>query len=536
MTRTIASFLRDLRHAVRVLRHTPWYATSAIAILAIGIALATVVFAIVDGVLFKPLPYPGTGELYLVRVDVAGAPRPEPPAITGREVEAWTAAAPDAMLTRIGRRVNAVAAIGAREYYATTIDAQFFDVLDLRPWLGGFTADDFVPRPPQEMDRDRFPRALISHGLWLTATGGNPAIVGGQLALNRAGDRGVRVAGVLPRDFVFPLNVFDHTATIRQPDVLLPMPAIPADNRDWPEFLVLARAGPHEFASVRDRLRGATLELTRNPPVVEIHHDDQRRPPYDVVELDAVTSLLGRRERPTFSLVTAATGLLLALVCVNLAGLTTARCFQRHRELVIRRALGATGWHLARGLLAEWILLAGAGAAVALAIAPALLSWTIGLLPETVTLLKPPALDARVFVAAALLAFASAGLVVAWPAIVATRLSAFSGSRGLSAAATRSGVQSGLALLATQGALGFVLLTAGGLTLASIAAAWRSDVGYRRDRVVIFEAFLKDSAAITNDSDHVIALHDALRRVPDVTASPIGPPTTNLPVGLTSRR
>ena len=508
---------RDLRGGVRALRATPWYSAAVTVMLALGLALSTVVFAVVDGVLFKPLPYPRADELFLARVDVSGAPRVEPPPITSREAVAWADAVPGTPLTKIARTANAIATIGSRQYYATGVDDQFFAVLGVHPWLGGFVADDFVARPPQPIDRERFPRALISYGLWLSAAGGSPVIVGRQLALNPAGDRGIHVAGVLPRDFVFPLNVVDYTSTIRQPDILLPTPADTLENRDFPDYLVLARIGPRDdVQAVRERLRQATLELTRNPPPIDIHHDAQRRPPYDTVEFDAVPMLLGQRERPTFSLVVAGSALLLGLVCVNLAGLTAARSLYRQRDFVIRRALGATGWSLARGVLAELMVLAAIAVVMALLAAPALLHWTIGLLPDTVTLLKEPGLDARVFVAAGALAVASAVVVAVWPALMATRVSTFSASGRLGAASTRLGRRSGLSLLAAQAALGFILLTAGGLTLASIAAAWRSDVGYQRERIVIFEAFLKDRAATANDHEQVIALHDALREVSGV--------------------
>ena len=515
--RHLTALGRDLQAALRALRAAPWYSAGVIAVFAVGLALATVVFAVVDGVLFKPLPYPRADELFLVRVDVSGAPRVEAPPVGAREADAWAEAVPDAPLTRVGRSATPIGAIASRSYYAAGIDDRFFDVLGARPWLGGFIADDFIARPPG-VDRDRFPRALISYGLWITATGGNPEILGRPLALNRAGDRGVRVAGVLPKDFVFPLNVVDHTTSIRPTDLLLPMQADTPENRDFPDYLVLTRIEQgSDLAAVRERLRRATLELTRSPPAIDIHHDAQRRPPYDLVELEAVPALLGRHERPTFALVATATGLLLVLVCVNLAGLTAARSLHRHRDLVIRRALGATGWNLARGLFGELLVLAVAAVAIALLVSPALLRWTIALLPETVTLLKEPGLDARVFVTTALLAFASAVVVIVWPALMATRVSAFSASGRLDAASTRLGRRSGLFLLSAQAAVGFVLVTAGGLTLASIAAAWRSDVGYQRDRVVIFEAFFKEWAATATDHEHVIALHDALRQVPGVT-------------------
>jgi predicted permease len=510
-------FWRDVRTGIRSLRATPWYSASVVAVLAIGLALATVVFAVVDGVLFKPLPYPRAHELFLVRVGVAGASRPQPPPITGREVDAWKDAAPDVPLTRIRQYSHWIATVGARQFYATAVDARFFDVVTLRAWLGGFTTEDFVARSP-EADPERFPRALISHRFWLAATGGSTKIINQRLPLNGAGDRGVTVAGILPRDFVFPLNVVDSTALIRQPDILFPLPPDAPENRDFAAYLVLARISRTEaLAAVRERFRRATLELTRHPPPIDVHHADQRRPPYDLVELEPILSHLGTRERPTFSLVAAATGLLLALICVNLAALTAARSVNRQRDLVIRLALGASSWQLIRGAVAELLVLVGAGAVVAVLGSPLLLRWSLGLLPDAVTLLKEPGLDGRVLAGTTTVALASAVLVAAWPALITARVSTLSASGRLDTASTRLGRRSGLVLVSTQAMLGFILLTAGGLTIASIAAAWRSDVGYRRDRVVIFEAFLKNHATVANDAEHVAALHQTLSQVTGVS-------------------
>ena len=75
----MTAFLRDLTYGWRSLRRAPWYALTVTGVLAVGIALTTVAFAVADGVLFKPLPFARSSELHLLRADATRAPRIEPP-------------------------------------------------------------------------------------------------------------------------------------------------------------------------------------------------------------------------------------------------------------------------------------------------------------------------------------------------------------------------------------------------------------------------------------------------------------------------
>ena len=113
----MASFLRDLRHGWRAVRHAPWYTLTVTSVLATGIGLTTVAFAVVDGVLFKPLPFERAGELYLVRADASTAPQAQPPAVAWRDIRAWQAGSPGLAITVLS---HGTAGSGA------SIDERFF--------------------------------------------------------------------------------------------------------------------------------------------------------------------------------------------------------------------------------------------------------------------------------------------------------------------------------------------------------------------------------------------------------------------------
>src|SRR5690606_29939492 len=159
--------------------------------------------------------------------------------------------------------------------------------------------------------------------------------------------------------------------------------------------------------------------------------------------------------RPALALVLSASAVLLVLACVNVAGLVAARNIQRRHSLQIRTALGAGPAALARELVAELSIPAAIAVGVALLLAQPLLVWTLDLLPSTVTLLKAPAIDGRVFFAAAATAIGTTLLVSIWPAWMAARIG--SGARfEVSDTATRPVRRFARPLVVAQVAGGFV--------------------------------------------------------------------------------
>jgi predicted permease len=226
---------------------------------------------------------------------------------------------------------------------------------------------------------------------------------------------------------------------------------------------------------------------------------------------------LAARERPAFTMVFAASAILLLLASVNIAGLAAARHVERRADLAIVRALGAGSWTVVRGLLAEVGLLATAALGVALLLARPMLAWTADLLPPSVSLLKELALDSRVFAESALLAVLCLGVAVIWPALVATRMDPRL-SLQTTPTSTPRARRSQMVVVASQVALGFVLLTAGGLTIASVAAAYRNDTGYRRDRAVLLEVYAQRPPEGSRPVDVLRSLPAVLGIVPGVQA------------------
>ena len=500
-------FLRDLRHGSRALGHAPWYALTTICVLAVGIGLTTVAFAVVDGVLFKPLPFTRASQLYLVRADVSTAPHTQPPPVSWRDINAWKQASPDLAITVISNSSRG---------WGGSIDEHFFEVTGTQLLFGGFSPADFEWARVAERTGQRITPVLLTYRYWLKEFGGDPGVVNRTIIRTRREKfvSGIRIAGVLSAGFVFPLDLGEA-----QPDMLSPI-LRGARTSSIRDLHVITRVDRPEAAFIAgERLQAASRHLPEAaPPPGHSPGALMQRVPFDEVQLIPLVDHLARHERPAFALVLAASGVLLLLACVNLAGLVAARNIERRRDLAIRTALGASRWALTRALLAELAVPAIVATALALLIAKPLLVWTVNLLPATVMLLKDPAVDHRVFLAAVLLTVATCVLVAVWPARLATRLGMTARFDGIDATTTRPVRRFAQPLVATQIALGFVLLTAGGLTVSSLAAAWQNDAGFRRDRMVLLELFVNESSSSRETFEKLEALPGLLQGVGGVAA------------------
>jgi hypothetical protein len=198
---------RDVTQAWRSLGRAPFYTITLAGVVALSLALATTVFAVVDGVLFKPLPYRQADRLFAVtlgRHDRPDSLRPFSP-ISPAEFHEWSSAFPDGMLTAYS--FGDSQPVGVHDFVrATRVDAAFFDVIGMRPVIGGFAPADFLATGP-------IAPALVTWRFWRDRLGADPGSIGRSLVDDHG--QGIRVVGVLPPDFVFPLPV-------KSPDVLVP--------------------------------------------------------------------------------------------------------------------------------------------------------------------------------------------------------------------------------------------------------------------------------------------------------------------------
>ncbi len=474
---------RDLDSALRLIRKHPVLSAIAAVSLAIGIGLNAALFALVDATLLRRLPVERPGQLVDVYASVTDG-------------FAWHGSShPDYLDLRDGARAltglmgyaPAMAAVRSGDESRMTpgevVTGNYFRVLGVPVALGRALAPD-DDRPGAA------PVVVISAALWSSAFGADPGAVGRAL---RIGGRPYTIVGVasfqgmnapmLTSDFWLPMARVDDV-----------QPVVPQSTRRSPGATPLERRGTR-WMLLKGRLREgesagtAAADLNRVMGALEAAHPGSNEgvrvtvvPTGDVATHPMVE---GRLRAGAVSLLVLM-GLVLLIVCANVAGLLLERASARRREIGLRLALGATRARLVRQLLVESAVLSLLGAAGGVALAWGLLQ---GLGAVRAPLLVPVALDLSlngrvlgVSVAVALGAGVAAGLMPAW---TGTRSSVLG---GLAVGAQAWSIGGGRwisrgALVTVQIAVSLVLLVMAGLLARNLAVAGRADPGFSPESV-----------------------------------------------------
>jgi putative ABC transport system permease protein len=502
------SWLGDLRFAWRNAIGRPAFTALVVLTLALGIGVNSAVFALVDAVLIRPLPYEDPSRLVFVWQTLARESVFELEA-TPFDYAAWH---------RI-RSFTSVALIDSDAFTLTDgntpervrgsrVTASLMPLLGIAPQLGrAFTPDE---------DADSAaPVVIVGHDLWRRRYGADAGIVG----------RSIRVNGVLHT----VVGVMGKGASLPGPlagddELWLPvrMAAAERDNAISHNYSVVARLA----AGVSLDSASAELEAFAERMVTE-HPDTHRNLGARLISFTEQTT---RTIKPTLVVVAGGVSLLLLVACANASTLLIVRAASRRHETAIRAALGAGRTHLLSLAVAENTMFAVLGSVAGLAIA----RWTLqGVLPLFSGSL-PPALPIEIGGRVAVYTIAvSAALGVALGVIVAAhrpdRLAEMlrAGSRttaGQSAARARN------ALVVAQVALAVVLLSAGGLMTASVAKLSRVTAGFDPGHLLTFRLSLSGTAydADAKRAAFGRALIERLRATPGVIDAAI---TSAIPFG-----
>ena len=501
----------DLRQAVRRLWRAPWYSFTAIGVMALGLSLAATAFAVVDGVLFKPLPYRTPGELYAI----AGAFSKLPPApgkprvITAaslRDIDAWSAASAPATLGAFDLG-GAPVPIGSGDVRprVAQVDAHVLDVLGVSPLIGGFQPEHYLGRSPIRP-------VLITYGLWQRLFEASPSIVGQVVG---PPESRVEIVGVLPRGFVFP------SASSRLViDLLTPLVADERSRNDlrsrWLTVIGRIPAGV-PVTEVESRLSNTMREVASTWPMVTLPAGATEtmritRGPADVASLRPLRDVLTFADAPVSRIVLGGAVFLVLLSALTVAGLTASRLEDRRSELTVRRALGGSSSRIVRLLAFENTVVVVAGAVLAGVAAAPLLGITLALMPPGLMYLKPPVLDARVLIFGVLASLSTVALVTLWASRSLSRRT--SGETSARATAGRASTRARSMLIAAQVAVALVMAVGGALLAASLAKVWGEDPGFNTDRAATIRLNARPGATADTLNDVL----NTLRGLPGVIA------------------
>jgi predicted permease len=505
------TLFQDLCYSLRLLRKNPGFASVAILTIAIGIGASTTIFSWIRSVLLNPLP--GASEPERVAALETLTPSAEwvPTSYLdftdfrdhAKLLESTTVSIP--MDLAVGNE-NSV-----ERTWGELVSGNYFDVLRVRPELGRFFS-----KAETGDEQNAHAVLIISHALWANRFHSDPGAIGATLRINRFP---YTIIGVAPDNF--------HGS----------MPGL--SFQMWAPATMFGQLSSTGDWMLRDRKTRMFRVLARLAPGVQI---EQAR-----AEVQSIAKVMAEADADTneglsatllplwkshygiqdsllapLSILMGACGVVLLIVCANVANLLLARAVARQKELSVRAALGAPRWRLIRQLLTESFLIAVAGALVGLWISSWLggsLRWLVPIssLPD---MIRPP-IDLGVVVFTTALAFIVAALAGIVPALHSARgdvndMLKEGGRSGTSSAHSRR--LRGL-LVTSEVALAVVALIGAGLFVKSFQMARAIHPGFDPHQVAIAQLSLSAAGYDSRQADaFCVRLREVLERQPGVTA------------------
>ena len=462
------TFLQDLRYATRTLGRAPAYTAIAVLTLALGIGANTAIFSVIHGVLLKDLPFANGARVVRLKqpvaagqIDDAGFSVREIADLRSRSRSLQTIVEYHSMSFNMLRRGE------PQRVQTGVVSANYFDALGVRPLLGRAFREG-------EDQAGATPVVVLSYRFWRERLGGDTTIIGKTVEMT---DRVHTVIGILP-----PLPAFPNDN-----DVFMPVSSCPfrmsefwTTRRDVRALTGFAVARPGvELAAVRADLKAVASQMHNEH--TESYPDAQGFG----IGAESLLEELSGPARETLALLLATSAFVLAIACANVANLTLVRLVHRRSELVVRAALGAGSGRLARQLLTESVVVAGAGALVGVGLAAALLRVLVPYAARFTPRAFEIGLDAPVLLftlgVSVVVGLASGTLpLVGMTRDLATGLRAR--GDGGQARGRRGRAERGLVV--AQVAVSVVLLAAAGLSVRSMIELSRVDAGYKPEQVL----------------------------------------------------
>jgi putative ABC transport system permease protein len=453
--------VQDIRYALRTLARTPSFTAAVVATVALAVGATSAMFAVVDAIVLRPLPFPDSARALMLCEtnasigDHCGA--------SPANVADWATASRALDSAGVGRGEPFIGrdATGSYQVRGGIASPGFFRVLRLRPAMGRLLEAGDMARGANHV-------ALVSHAFWEQRLGSDPGIVGRPIVLD---GEAFTVVGVLPRDGYIPL------AHLAEAEVWKPLTASVdnVDNRGWRGFTALGRlADGATLESLAGELQTVRAQLAAAYPT------ENKDWGLRIVALR--TAVVGDVSGTLWTFL-GVVGFVLLIACANVASLLLVRASGRDSEFALRASLGAGRRRLVQQLVTESLVLSLLGAAIGLLLAVAATRVFVALAPASIPRLDEVSIDGRVVAFTFALSVLVAGIFGSAPARQAWRAALSGALQGHRTVAGTAGRMRST-LVVAELALALMLLIGAGLVTRSFARLLAWDPGFDRTGLV----------------------------------------------------
>jgi putative ABC transport system permease protein len=508
----VAGARDDVAQALRVLIRAPAFTVGISLLLGLGVAATTTLFAFVDAVLVRPLPYDEPDRLVMMWESNVSEDRIREGPSPGNVLD-WVARndAFDVITAWMTVSATLRGRDGGTPITGVHVTRGFFDVYRRQPKLGRtFHADEYegAASITSRQASSGEPVIVLSYQFW-QALGADPHVVGRTVYVE---GRDWRVIGVMPEDFVVP----DAAAAFWAPwDMRVSYRGTRFPNGPPRDFRFLRVVGRMRAGMSIDgaeaRMRALASGLATEHPKTNAGWS---------IRLFPLADEIARTSRLEIVLVFAAMFCLLLLVCANVASLAIARGVARAREFAIRLALGARGSRVRRQLIAESLL----SAIITMGIAVILAAWwidaAVSIAPASIPRIHEVAVNARAVSFAAVLALLVTAVGNAVPIFRASRTRIAGALKDGAAVSGKTSGRLRAGLVIAEIAAAVMLLVGAGLLARTFAELRRVDVGFDTSNLLVLR-ITPDAAryrTAAQAADYYRRVLDSLREVPAIAS------------------
>jgi predicted permease len=516
----------DVRFSLRLMRRTPLFTALAVTALGVGIGATGAIFAVVNGVLLQPLPYRDPGSLVMLWSNNTHLSTPD----ADRNPVSPANFLDYKNLSRSFSDAQAMYSFVTNESYSdggvteivtgSTVSNGMFAMLGRGALIG------------RTMEDNEQHVVVLSNKFWKRRYGGDASVIGREV---HGSNGNATIIGVMPEDFVFPYKTMlgaSGFTTAGSADIWLPMP--------WNNARLLnAAGGPvrsvHFFGGVA-RLKAGVSAADAQRDLTQVAAQLEKAYPQTNQGWGATVVPLSQQTvggvRSALMLLLAGVGVVLLIVCANVANLVLSRSAARQRELAVRAALGATGVQLARQSIIESLSLSVVGAVASAAVFVFSLNALRAFAPPDTPRIDEVGATPAVFVFMAALTLATGVLVALLPAAASARMDPQSalkdGGRGTTGG--RTGRRARATLVVVELTLAVMLTCGAGLLLRSFLAVMDVNPGFTAEHLLT----LKISAPARVTGAALVPFYDELfARIEHVPGVISAGGTTRMPLGST---